>query len=204
MRDLIAAIHQLVPTARVGIVMYGGKGEPIATQELTLSSSKLEGFLETIRAAGGDEWEENVRGGIETAIDKMDWRSYAKKVIVLVADTPPSKEDFAPTQELVRRFRSHNGTFNAIDVAALEHWRFERAFEAQIHHESAPAQDRKGTLPQFHRETQLAYQVLVRDGGGATHSLESDEQINQQVMILAFGQQWRSMIAAFQHPLASK
>jgi hypothetical protein len=46
--------------------------------------------------------------------------------------------------------------------------------------------------------------VLVHDGGGAIHSLDSDEQINQQVMILAFGQQWRSMIAPFQHPLASK
>ena len=204
MRDLIGAIHSLVPTARVGMVVYGGKGDTIATQPLTLLSSKLEGFLDTIRASGGDEWEENVRGGIDTAIEKMDWRSYAKKVIVLVADTPPAKEDFAPTRELVRNFRARNGTFNTIDVMALEHWRFERALEAQLHHEYASAPNRNGALPQFSRETQLAYQVLVHDGGGAVHSLDSNEQINQEVMILAFGQQWRAMIAAFQHPLASK
>ena len=36
------------------------------------------------------------------------------------------------------------------------------------------------------------------------HSLDSNEQINQQVMILAFGDQWRDMVAAFGRPLASK
>ena len=97
MRELVAAIHRLVPTARVGIVVYGGKNDPIQTQPLTLSSAKLESFLITIGAAGGDEWEENVRGGIQTATEHMDWRPYAKKVIVIVGDTPP----------IERRFRGH-------------------------------------------------------------------------------------------------
>ena len=202
MRELVAAIHRLVPTARIGMVVYGGKREAIESQPLTLSPSKLEDFLGSIRASGGDEWEENVRGGIATAIDKMDWRPYAKKVVVLVADTPPSNDDFAPTRELIQGFRARNGTFNEVDLSRLEHQRFEEAFERQVHGEQGAIHP--GALPQFHRETQLAYQVLTRDGGGAMHSLDSNEQINQQVMILAFGNQWRDMIAAFGHPLASK
>lgn len=146
---------------------------------------------------------ENVRGGIATAIDKMEWRPYAKKVIVLVADAPPSREDFAATRELIQGFRARNGTFNAVDLSRLEHERFQRAFDQKVHR----IEDEKnsgGALPQFYRETQLAYQVLTRDGGGAMHSLDSNEQINQQVMILAFGDQWRDMVAAFGRPLASK
>jgi len=203
MRELVAAIHRLVPTARIGIVVYGGKSEPIQTQPLTLSSAKLETFLATIGAAGGDEWEENVRGGIETATEHMDWRPYAKKVIVIVGDTPPSKEDFAATRQMVREFHVHNGTFNAVDLAMLEHRRFDDALEKQVHRDMSRA-DASSALPAFQRETQLAYQVLVRDGGGAIHSLDSNEQISQQVMVLAFGEQWRNMIAAFDRPLASK
>jgi hypothetical protein len=203
MRELVAAIHRLVPTAKIGMVVYGGKGEAIQTQPLTLSPSKLTDFLGSIRASGGDEWEENVRGAVATAIDKMDWRTYAKKVIVLVADTPPSKDDFAATREMIAGFRARNGAFNAVDLSRLEHQRFEQAFEEKVHREpDAPHPD--ATLPQFYRETQLAYQVLTRDGGGAMHSLVSNEQINQQVMLLAFGDQWRDMIAAFNRPLASK
>jgi hypothetical protein len=203
MRELVAAIHRLVPTAKIGIVVYGGKGEAIESQPLTLSPSKLEDFLGSMRASGGDEWEENVRGGIATAIDKMDWRPYAKKVIVLVADTPPTKDDFAATREMIAGFRTRNGTFNAVDLSRLEHQRFEDAFEQKVHREPA-TRHAEGALPQFHRETQLAYQVLTRDGGGAMHSLQDHEQINQQVMMLAFGNQCRDMIAAFSHPVASK
>ena len=203
MRELVAAIHRLVPTARVGIVVYGGKGDPIQTQQLTLSSAKLETFLASIGAAGGDEWEENVRGGIEAATEHMDWRPYAKKVIVIVGDTPPSKEDFASTRQMVCDFHAHNGTFNAVDLAMLEHRRFDDALEKQVHRDMSQ-KEANNALPAFQRETQLAYQVLVCDGGGAIHSLDSNEQISQQVMVLAFGEQWRNMIAAFDRPLASK
>jgi hypothetical protein len=203
MRELLAAIHRLVPTAKVGMVVYGGKDEAIQSQPLTLSPSKLEGFLGSIGASGGDQWEENVRGGIATAIDKMDWRTYAKKVIVLVADTPPSKEDFAATRNMIQGFHTRNGTFNAVDLSRLEHERFEREFDQKVHRQEDD-KDAVGALPQFYRETQLAYQVLTRDGGGAMHSLDSNEQINQQVMLLAFGDQWRDMIAAFTRPIASK
>ena len=34
----------------------------------------------------------------------MGWRSYAKKVIVLVGDTPPFKEDFDPVLQYIRHF----------------------------------------------------------------------------------------------------
>jgi hypothetical protein len=66
MTGLIRSIHNLVPTARVGIVVYGGHGEPIDMQPLTLSPAKLTAFLATVAAKGGDEWEEDTAGGVRT------------------------------------------------------------------------------------------------------------------------------------------
>ena len=96
MGQLIQAIHRLVPIARVGIIVFGGKGEKMEIQPLTLSPQKLTEFLNGITAKGGGEWEEDTYSACETATEKMDWKPYAKKVVVLVGDSPPRKEDFAP------------------------------------------------------------------------------------------------------------
>jgi hypothetical protein len=193
-REMVLAIHRLVPTARVGLVVYGGKGDAIQSQPLTLTTAKLEGFLGTLQARGGGEWEEDVLGAMRVAVDQMDWRPYAKKVIVLVADSPPAKEDFAQIRDLVLRFHAENGTFNAIDPSELEHRRFEAQFNMKVHREIASTDS---PLPQFYRQTQNAYAVLAHDGGGAVHGLRSDAEMNLQVMLLAFGEKWRQMVEAF-------
>src|ERR1022692_2773030 len=96
MNQLMRAIHRLVPVARVGCIVYGGKGEPLDVQPLTLSADKLQYFLANMRAKGGGTWEENMLGAVQTAIGGMDYKPYAKKVIVLVGDSPPDKKDFDP------------------------------------------------------------------------------------------------------------
>ena len=194
MAQLIQAIHRLVPIARVGIIVFGGKGEKTQIQPLTLSPQKLSAFLSGIQALGGGEWEEDTLGACETAVDKMDWKPYAKKVVVLVGDSPPRKEDFGPLLGLIRKFKGENGTFNTVDVAAEEHERFEREFWLKVHREEPP---KISPLPEFYRQTQAAYKVLASAGGGSMKSLTKDAHINQQVLILAFGEQWQSQVAAF-------
>ncbi len=200
MVQLVQAIHRLVPIARVGIIVFGGKGEKMEIQPLTLSSQKLQDFLASITAKGGGEWEEDTFGACETAIDKMDWKPYAKKVIVLVGDSPPHKEDFAPLLGLIRKFHEENGTFNTVDVAAEEHERFEREFWLKVHREEPP---KISPLPEFYQQTRAAYKVLANSGGGAMKSLTKDTHINQQVLILAFGEQWQSQVAAFGRGITS-
>ena len=39
--------------------------------------------------------------------------------------------------------------------------------------------------------------MLANAGGGAMRSLSKDAHINQQVLILAFGEQWQGQVAAF-------
>jgi hypothetical protein len=200
MAQLVQAIHRLVPIARVGIVVFGGKGEKMNILPLTLSPQKMSDFLGGIQAMGGGEWEEDTMGAVETAIGKMDWKPYAKKVVVLVGDSPPKKEDFGPLLALIRQFKGNNGTFNTVDVAAEEHERFEREFWLKVHREEPP---KISPLPEFYRQTQAAYKVLAVAGGGSMKSLTKDSHINQQVLILAFGEQWQSQVAAFGRGLSS-
>jgi hypothetical protein len=199
MGQLVQAIHRLVPIARVGIVVFGGKGEKMNVLPLTLSPQKMSDFLGSIQALGGGEWEEDTMGAVETAIDKMDWKPYAKKVVVLVGDSPPKKEDFGPLLAIIRKFKGDNGTFNTVDVAAEEHERFEREFWLKVHREEPP---KISPLPEFYRQTQASYKVLAVAGGGSMKSLTKDSHINQQVLILAFGEQWQSQVAAFGRGLA--
>jgi hypothetical protein len=194
MAQLVQSIHRLVPIARIGIIVFGGKGEKMNVQPLTLSPQKLSDFLNSIHAMGGGEWEEDTYGACQKAMEGMDWKPYAKKVVVLVGDSPPHKEDFAPLLAMIRKFKDNNGTFNTVDVAAEEHERFEREFWLKVHREEPP---KISPLPEFYRQTQAAYKVLATTGGGSMKSLTKDAKINQQVLILAFGEQWQSQVAAF-------
>jgi hypothetical protein len=195
MEKLVLAIHRLVPVARIGIVQFGGRGEAVQIQPFTTSSDQLQTFLRNIKAQNGSfDWREDTLSGVKTAVDQMQWQPNAKKVIVLVGDTPPWDEDVAPIMNLITRFRGENGTFNTVDVTVEEHELFER--EALGAKTISP-------LPDFYLLTQRAYQEMAHAGGGEWRSLTKDNAINQQVLMLAFGRQWQSQIAAFQNDVAS-
>jgi hypothetical protein len=193
MAALVQAVHRLVPVARIAVVVYGGKGEPLQVQPLTLSPSKLESFLANIHAQGGEEWEEDMLGACRTAIERMNFRPYAKKTIVLVGDSPPKKEDFNLLLTLVKQFAANGGRFNTIDVTAEEHERFERELAIAHGHPWDPT----SPLPQFHQQTRQAYKVIAGQGGGAMRSLTADVQVNQQVLISIFGEKWERELARF-------
>jgi hypothetical protein len=195
MSALVLAIHELVPVARIGIVQFGGRGEEDQVQPFTTSSAQLQAFLNGIKAQNGShDWREDTLKAIKIAVLQMQWRPTAKKVIVLVGDTPPWDEDYAPIMNLISQFRSEDGTFNTVDVTQEEHELFERKeLNAQT----------ISPLPDFYLLTQHAYQAMARVGRGQWGSLSKDSAINQQVLILAFGRQWQSQIAAFQADVAS-
>jgi len=195
MEQLVLAIHRLVPVARIGIVQFGGRGEPVEIQPFTTSPDQLQTFLHNIKAQNGSfDWREDTLTAVKTAVDQMQWQPSAKKVIVLVGDTPPWDEDVAPIMNLITKFRSENGTFNTVDVTQEEHELFER--EALGAKTISP-------LPDFYLLTQHAYQEMAQVGGGEWRSLTKDNAINQQVVMLAFGRQWQSQIAAFQTDVAN-
>jgi hypothetical protein len=196
MTQLAVRVRQLVPIARVGVVVFGGKGEPVDMQPLTLSTAKLQSFLGSIQAKGGGEWQENTLGAVQAAVTRMDWKPYARKVIVLIGDSPPEQEDFAPLLALIRDFRRNNGTLSAVDVQQEEHERYERELFIKVHRIEPTPKD-IGPLPPFAKQAQAAYKVLAAAGGGSIRSLSHDADVNHQVMILVFGDKWQEQVARF-------
>ena len=196
MTRLAIRVRQLVPIARIGVVVFGGKGEPLDMQPLTLSTAKLQTFLGSIQAKGGGEWQENTLGAVQAAVTKMDWKPYARKVIVLIGDSPPEPQDFAPLLALIKDFRRNNGTLSGVDVQQEEHERFARAFWIKVHGQE-PTPKEIGPLPEFAKQAQAAYKVLAATGGGSIRSLSHDAEINQQVMILVFGDKWQDEVSRF-------
>jgi len=195
MQKLVLAIHRLVPTARIGIVQFGGRGEPVQIQAFTTSSSQLDTFLGNIHAQNGSyDWREDSLSAVKAAVDQMAWEPAAKKVIVMVGDTPPWDEDYAPIMNLITKFREQNGTFNTVDVTQEEHELFEK--EALNTKTISP-------LPDFYLLTQHAYQEMAKTGGGEWRSLSKDNAINQQVLMFAFGRKWQAQVAAFQTDIAA-
>jgi len=191
---LAVRLRRLVPIARVGAIVFGGKGEPMDIQPLTLSTVKLQSFLGSIQAKGGGEWEENTFGAVQTAVTKMDWKPYARKVIVLIGDSPPEKNDFAPLVAMLHDFRHNNGTLSVVDVIEEEHVRFEREFWMKEHHEYPKE---ISPLPQFARQAQSAYKEIAVEGGGSIQRLSHDANIEQQVMILVFGDRWQEEVRRY-------
>jgi hypothetical protein len=201
MTRLAIRVRQLVPIARIGVVVFGGKGEPVDMQQLTLSTTKLQTFLGSITAKGGGEWQENTLGAMQAAVTKMDWKPYARKVIVLIGDSPPEKEDFAPLLALIRNFKSNNGTLSGVDVQDEEHERYERELFIKVHRVEPTPKD-IGPLPQFAKQAQAAYKVLAATGGGSIRSLSHDADVNQQVMVLVFGDRWQEEVGRLRVEIA--
>jgi hypothetical protein len=150
---------------------------------LTVSPDTLLSFLNNIQTRGGGGWQEDTLGAVRTAVDRMGWRPGSRKVIILVGDTPPFDEDVEPTLDEIRKFRVENGIFNIVDVTIEEHERFIQEYYRQI---GLPPPEHS-PMPAFYLQAQRAYQDMAVAGGGQWHSLTKDQQINQQVLILAFG-----------------
>jgi hypothetical protein len=189
MDELVMAIHRLVPIARVGVVVFGGRSERVDIEPLTISSHRLETFLTGVTGKGKGGSQGDVYAACVTAVNQMNWKPYAKKVIVLVGDSPPRFEDYGP-------LLSQDGTFNTIDVSAEEHERYEREFWLKTHNGRPPGES-ISPLAEFYQDTRETYKMLAAAGGGGMRPLTQNVHINEQVLILALGAQWQGNLAAF-------
>jgi len=199
-RQIIFAIHRLVPTARIGAVVYYDKGVKMKSLPLTMSSEKLDTFFRAKDLCGCASWQADMLGGIRTAIDEMDWKPYARRVIVLVGDSPPDKQDFASLLQPIRKFNAENGAFNIVDVAPQEHERFEKMYWTRVHHKAPP---KESWFPEYDRETQKSFREMATAGGGTMKPLMPRDNIGQVLLVLAFGEKWEQDTAQFGKAIAA-
>jgi Mg-chelatase subunit ChlD len=170
--ELIAEIQRLVPVARVGIVLYKDEGPlsdfVVRKSDLTFHGDKLRSILAGVQAeGGGPDWEEAVARGLATAVREMSWRQRSRKVIVLVANSPPHPQDWPEIEQILAEFRGRGGVVTAIEAA----------------------------LPEFRDEVRRSLERIAAAGGGEVLSLDERESILRSLMVAAFGAEWKTQLA---------
>jgi len=188
--EIASRIQSLVPNARVGLVVYKDKGDEFVTRwsALTFHSDKLKAFISHISAGGGGDYEEAMTEGLATTIDDLDWRKFAQRVIVVVPSSPPHKKTIPEAEELLRSFHKGGGVVHFLDLSDTMH----REYEIQLYKaQYGKAPDTISPLPDFYIQTRDLYRHFAELGGGELIPLEDPDSLSEQLLVAAFGPQWK-------------
>jgi len=195
---LIASLQKMVPTTRIGIIAYRDKGEEYVTKwvDLSFSTSKLQDFVSNLKAGGGGDWPEAVYEGMEAAISDLKWRKNSKRVIIMLAGSPPHPDSISSVLQLAQNFHAQGGVVSVVDLAEKMHEDFERA----IHRSSSGviAADFKPTpLPAFYQEFRSTMSSVAKAGGGDFLPLTEEKALMRQIIVVAFGSRWQVELAKY-------
>lgn len=193
---MVTAIQRMVPTSRVGIVVYRDQGDEYVVRwtDLSFRTDKLRDFLANITASGGGDWEEAVLEALDTAIHELTWRKRSKKIVILVGGSPPHADEMPELREVVRSFRESGGYLSAIDVTDHLHLEFERKMWRSLHGRDA---FRPSPKPEFYREVTEVYRSLAADGGGELVQLADEKKLLRDILVLTFGSRWKVEMARY-------
>jgi len=191
LKDFVAALQRMVPTTRVGIVVYRDKGDDYVVRwtDLSFNTQKLTTFLADIRAGGGGDWEEAVKDALDTAVHEFNWRTKSKKVIIIVGDAPPHPWEVEDVKRIVREFRQKGGYVSAIDVTQPAHEIFDRHMWRSLHGRK-PYQP--SPLPDFYREVSRTYGEIAQLGAGELVQLREGKALMRSILELTFGSRWKT------------
>ncbi len=191
---LVANLQRMVPTARIGVVVYRDQGDEYVTKwsDLSFKTDKLRSFISNISAAGGGDWEEAVLEGVDAAIHELSWRKKSKKIIILIGGSPPHPEDVEPLEALIKKFRQDGGSLSTIDVTDHLHLSFNRELWHSLHGNAPFVPPPK---PEFYRQVTAVYGDLAKGGGGELVQLADDKTLIRDVLVLTFGSRWKIEMA---------
>jgi hypothetical protein len=198
-------MQRLVPTARIGIVVYRDRDDKTVASaprqsedfvvrwaDLTFNTKKATTFLDGIVAEGGGDWREAVRDGLETAMSKLKWRPEAKKVLILIGSSPEHENDTAAIRTLVADWRNRNGIVSTIDVSQKLHEEHERKVYRWTYGEELKE---VSPLPEFYQDLRASFDDIAKRGGGDSIALGNDQALVQHLLVLAFGPQWEKDVS---------
>ena len=194
--ELVAAIQHMVPTSRIGIVVYRDKGDDYVVKwtDLSFHTAKLQDFLSHVSANGGGDWEEAVKEALDAAVNELKWRKQSKKIIILVGGSPPHPWDVDDVNKIVRDFHAQGGYISTIDVTKQQHDEFDRAMWKSLHG-SEPY--KPSPMPEFYKDVEKSFSHMAHDGGGEFISLDQNKALIRSVFELTFGSRWKVEMAKY-------
>lgn len=176
--DIIADLSAVVPDLRLGLVAYRDRSDPWLTQKAALTDNRyaIHNFLLDLTAEGGGDFEEAVEEGLRVAIEDLEWRPGARRILVLVGDAPPHAEDQSRALALVRAFaRDRESALSALFTGGQG----------------------MQSLVERDRLAREAFAALARSGGGVLSELgESAAELQQQILDASFGTEFKDELRA--------
>jgi Mg-chelatase subunit ChlD len=186
-RDIISWVRDLVPIARFGLVAFRDVDDPefvVRAQPLTYSTAKLERFLASIRGAGGGSLGESVLAGVRTGVQEAGWRRAGKRLLILIGDAPPHRDEADQLLRVVAGFHADGGQVTTLDVSdeanpVLLETRLGRAVNRDLYR-GAPAYD---------------FLQIAEHGGGDAATLDGELRLTRRLVNLIFGQRYAAELS---------
>ncbi|MHC4960151.1 MAG: HEAT repeat domain-containing protein [Planctomycetota bacterium] len=180
---LIEESARIVTNLRLSLFTYRDEGEEYVYYgtPLTYATDNLKAFVQVAEANRGGDLPEAVTKTVVAAIDKLDWRKEAQKVIVVIGDAPYHPENAGQLIGAVRAFaRTENrGTVHAIYTDPN---RLGESIGARKGRSTANT-----TFPFLNRLEEMA-----KAGKGKAITIEDTEMLISELLVLSFGERWRA------------
>jgi Mg-chelatase subunit ChlD len=185
--DVVDWVRDLVPIARFGIVAYRDADDPqfeVSMQPLTYSATRLARFLAGLSAAGGGDLGEGVLAGLRVGVNEAGWRPAGKRLMILVGDAPPHRDELDALERVVTGFRAAGGQITTLDVSdeanpALLEARLGRRVNRALYR-AAPGYD---------------FQRIAELGGGDAATLDGELRLTRRLVNLIFGERYAAELA---------
>ena len=174
LREILDIVTHLVPKARFGVVAYKDYGDDyglnaVKGMKITRDTDAIRKFINGIVAGGGGDIPEPINEAIKVATDfkVMGWKGGAKRLIILVGDSPihPSgrKTAFRDARNFALKL---NGTINVIDVGGA----------------GTQGARRQTVLPDLAE--------IAKKGGGQAFLLQEQEEFWRHLIVSVFGRKY--------------
>jgi len=168
-------LFKLVPKARISLVTYrdhDDKNSSYVARILPLTSNlqDMQTFLNRVEAGGGGDHPEAVDEGLDWSIRQNQFRSSARKVILIFGDAPPHSESSGGQE---------SGQARCVKLA--------KSFKGQEKGIVSTVTCRNSKpMPEFYE--------IAAAGGGEAFISENQREIMQQLMVLVFGGKHREKV----------
>ena len=180
--DIAAVVRSLVPIARFGVVAYRDDDDPgfvTREQPLTFSTIKIQNFLSGLTAEGGGGMFEAVYDGVKRGIEGSDWRSGARRIIILIGDAPPDQGALPRVIREVQRFAASGGVVSTLDVSDQSN---PSVIEARV--------GRKVNHALYREEAMYQFRNIADAGNGDSVTLEGEASLTRRLITLIMGVQF--------------
>jgi Mg-chelatase subunit ChlD len=163
------ALITLIPKTRISVCTYRDRGDEFLVKGLPLTTSiqDVSTYLGKIRASGGGDHPEAVEEGLHWSSSQNQFRSSARKVILVFGDAPPHPERLQRCLELATEFRKgQKGIVSTVTCRS------------------------DSPLPEF-------YQIAMAGGGEAFLTTDQKQIMTQLLVLVFGSQHRQKVVEAF-------